>query len=237
MSLSLVGVEPRRSRARTSHGRGGASYRSVAFSCHDDSEVGYAPRLQSFADHDSCCSRPMRKSELWSISSVVEGAMHSRSRPRSTTYGDAFGRRPHGARSMSISALRPWEIAPGMLPASRWAAVDEVVAWPRQENQGEWPRRRLLEGGRLLADFPDADLTDGAAFVQSHGCFDQHDGPPWGTWVGYFEEAPGTTTAATSSRGFRLHFSLSPWTGSVSHARSAPGSHGRRGRPVGPADS
>lgn len=36
--------------------------------------------------------------------------------------------------------------------------------------------------------FPDEDLTDGAAEVASSGFFDVYSAPPWGTWVGYFED-------------------------------------------------
>lgn len=37
--------------------------------------------------------------------------------------------------------------------------------------------------GRLLAYFPDADLADGAAEVESGGFFDANNLPPWDTWV------------------------------------------------------
>lgn len=36
--------------------------------------------------------------------------------------------------------------------------------------------------------FPDADLCDGAAQAESRGYFDEHNAPPWGTWVGMFED-------------------------------------------------
>jgi hypothetical protein len=36
--------------------------------------------------------------------------------------------------------------------------------------------------------FPDEDLTDGAAEVASQGFLDVYNAPPWGTWVGYFED-------------------------------------------------
>jgi hypothetical protein len=42
--------------------------------------------------------------------------------------------------------------------------------------------------GRVLVYFPDADLTDGAAEVASVGFFDVYNAPPWGTWIGYFED-------------------------------------------------
>jgi len=46
----------------------------------------------------------------------------------------------------------------------------------------------LRPPGRLLVYFPDADLTDGAAAAESLDFFDIYNAPPWGTWVGYFEQ-------------------------------------------------
>jgi hypothetical protein len=45
-----------------------------------------------------------------------------------------------------------------------------------------------LRGGRLLAYFPDADLSDGAAEQASGGFFDGANLPPWDTWISYFED-------------------------------------------------
>ena len=39
--------------------------------------------------------------------------------------------------------------------------------------------------------YPDAELSDGAAEVASHEFFDTYNAPPWGTWVGYFEDPNG----------------------------------------------
>ena len=52
-----------------------------------------------------------------------------------------------------------------------------------------------LGGGRLLAYFPDADLSDGAAEQETAGFFDSFNAPPWDTWVALFEDP----TAAHSS--------------------------------------
>jgi hypothetical protein len=46
----------------------------------------------------------------------------------------------------------------------------------------------ILNGGRLLCYFPDADLCDGAAEQESNGFFDVYNTPPWDTWVGYFQD-------------------------------------------------
>jgi hypothetical protein len=37
---------------------------------------------------------------------------------------------------------------------------------------------------------PEAELSDGAAEVATQEFFDVYNAPPWGTWVGYFED-PG----------------------------------------------
>ena len=36
--------------------------------------------------------------------------------------------------------------------------------------------------------FPDEDLCDGAAEIESKGFFDVYNTPPWDTWVGYFQD-------------------------------------------------
>jgi len=66
-----------------------------------------------------------------------------------------------------------------------------VLAW-RRTSARSTPAVRSLEGGRLVVYFPDADLCDGAAEVESRGYFDVHNCPPWGTWVGFFSEGPST---------------------------------------------
>jgi acyl-CoA-binding protein len=40
-----------------------------------------------------------------------------------------------------------------------------------------------LHGGRLLAYFPDEELSDGAAEADSKGFFDVYNTPPWDAWV------------------------------------------------------
>lgn len=36
--------------------------------------------------------------------------------------------------------------------------------------------------------FPDEEINDGAAEYDSGGFFDQHDAPPWDTWLGLFDD-------------------------------------------------
>ena len=45
---------------------------------------------------------------------------------------------------------------------------------------------KQLQGGKLLAYFPDADLNDGAAEVASNGFFNGYNEPAWDTWVSLF---------------------------------------------------
>jgi len=42
-----------------------------------------------------------------------------------------------------------------------------------------------LRGGRLIVYFPDLELADGAAEVESRGFFDVNNAPPWDTWVAF----------------------------------------------------
>lgn len=48
-----------------------------------------------------------------------------------------------------------------------------------------------LRGGRLLVYFPDADLSDGAAEVESRGFLDVYNAPPWATWIAHRNDARG----------------------------------------------
>jgi hypothetical protein len=84
------------------------------------------------------------------------------------------------------ASLRPSRLAPATLASSRWNAVDDVVAARRIEVRNTLDDRYL--SGRLLLYFPDADLADGAAELASGGFFDVHNAPPWGSWVGYFDD-------------------------------------------------
>ena len=48
-----------------------------------------------------------------------------------------------------------------------------------------------LVGGKLMVYFPDADLCDGAAEIESEYFFDIFNCPPWDTWIGFFDEQLG----------------------------------------------
>jgi hypothetical protein len=48
--------------------------------------------------------------------------------------------------------------------------------------------KSLIQEGQLLVFFPDMNLADGAASVQTDGYFEGDNLPPWDTWIDYFEE-------------------------------------------------
>jgi len=86
------------------------------------------------------------------------------------------------------ASLRPSDLAPAPLASTRWDAVDDVVRARRHDfvNTRRWDQ--VDPRGRLLVYFPDANLFDGAAEVASGVFFDVHNAPPWGTWIGYFDD-------------------------------------------------
>lgn len=86
-------------------------------------------------------------------------------------------------------SLRTHSLAPNPLEGTRAKVVLSVL------RNREWhlPRKpepivsdKQLEGGRLLCYYPDANLADAAAAVQSAGYFDNENVPPWDTWVGLY---------------------------------------------------
>jgi hypothetical protein len=85
-------------------------------------------------------------------------------------------------------SLRPPRLAPHPLYGDRWDAVHDVSRAREREMQGDasWNAPRL--DGRWLTYFPDADLADGAAEAATNGFLDAHNAPPWGTWLGYFDD-------------------------------------------------
>ena len=89
-------------------------------------------------------------------------------------------------------SLRFEGMCPRILERDRASAVQSVAGY-RGNYAGEIPTimgRESLLGGRLLVYFPDADLADGAAEVQSRGFFDVHNVPPWDTWIALADDRP-----------------------------------------------
>lgn len=96
-------------------------------------------------------------------------------------------------------SLRPPRIAPHPLYANRWDALDDVArkrSWDLRKHGVASVER---PSGRLLVYFPDADLADGAAEIESRGFFDEHNAPPWGTWIGVFDDGAGDPSFDTYS--------------------------------------
>jgi hypothetical protein len=85
--------------------------------------------------------------------------------------------------------LRREETRPRVLAGSYFSAVSGVISLRpgAQRSVGVAPS---LGGGRLVVYFPDDDLADGAAEVQSRGFFDTYNAPPWDTWVAMVEDGP-----------------------------------------------
>jgi hypothetical protein len=89
------------------------------------------------------------------------------------------------------TCLRPRSTAPQFLARDRWQSVGDVISRRRQELYGIDLSSREMPRGRLLVYYPEAELSDGAAEVASQEFFDVYNAPPWGTWIGYFED-PGS---------------------------------------------
>ena len=91
-------------------------------------------------------------------------------------------------------ALRPGHREPPQLTDNRWSVVDDLA-----RRRGSAPAVSTVDSaaGRLLVYFPDGTLSDGAAAVASDEFFDDDNAPPWGTWIGYFAEAPGDPNYST----------------------------------------
>lgn len=94
-------------------------------------------------------------------------------------------------------SLRSEELCPSLLERDRSSALQSVAGY-RGNRFGELPAMKgsaSLIGGRLLVYFPDADLADGAAEVQSRGFFDVHNVPPWDTWIALADDGPGSNVS------------------------------------------
>jgi len=91
-----------------------------------------------------------------------------------------------------VGSLRSESLRPRVLEVDRRAAVFGVVNYRTTDR----PAYRAapvttaadLTGGRLLAYFPDAELSDGAAEQETGGFLDVHNAPPWDTWVALFRD-------------------------------------------------
>jgi hypothetical protein len=90
------------------------------------------------------------------------------------------------------ASLRYVQLRPRLLEHDRVTSVHGVVrqraSYPPASEAPTVISRDIFRGGRLLAHFPDADLADGAAELETGGFFDVNNVPPWDTWVGLFRD-------------------------------------------------
>jgi hypothetical protein len=84
-------------------------------------------------------------------------------------------------------SLRDPALAPRALEPDYFAAVSTVVHNRRSALPHPF-RPWVGKEGRLMVYYPDAELSDGAAELESGGFFDVCNCPPWGTWVGMFRD-------------------------------------------------
>jgi hypothetical protein len=94
----------------------------------------------------------------------------------------------YSVRQKMRRCLRPARLTPPPLPQSRSDAVERVIAMRREEFERTCDVTLNDVAGQLLVYFPDASRADGAAETASKDFFDVHNAPPYGTWVGYFED-------------------------------------------------
>jgi hypothetical protein len=92
--------------------------------------------------------------------------------------------------------LRHDYLRPRPLSPNYFAAVGHVAS-SREHKLGRDRRRHEppLAGGRLLVYFPDADLSDGAAELETNGYFDVFNTPPWDTWVAFASDGAGADSS------------------------------------------
>lgn len=89
--------------------------------------------------------------------------------------------------------LRTPELRPDIFERNRFSAMDSVTI-RRQFYGGNQIRQakipKDLGGGRLLVYFPEQNLYDGAAEIETDGFLDVNNLPGWDTWVAFFEHDP-----------------------------------------------
>jgi len=91
---------------------------------------------------------------------------------------------PKVATTMPATCLRSPDTRPRLFTTSHLDTAAEAL---RHRYPTPLPVTPMgdLQGGRLLVYFPDLDLCDGAAEVESRGFFDVNNAPPWDTWVAF----------------------------------------------------
>lgn len=84
--------------------------------------------------------------------------------------------------------LRTEQLRPSLLEPTRLAAVDNVrrsrsSALKCGKVSNDLQAETANADGRLIAYFPDLDLSCGIAEMETQGYFDIHNTPPWDSWV------------------------------------------------------
>lgn len=102
--------------------------------------------------------------------------------------------------------LRTEQLRPSFLEPTRLAAVDNVrrsrsSALKCGRVSNDLQVAAATADGRLIAYFPDLDLSCGIAEAETQGYFDIYNTPPWDTWVAILHTPniryhPGTTLIA-----------------------------------------
>jgi hypothetical protein len=91
-----------------------------------------------------------------------------------------------------MTSVRTPDLMPKLLCSNRDEAISDVGSSRGWRVRTEVPDTVSaipnLRRGRLLIYFPDDELCDGAAEVESKGFYDTHNTPGWDTWVSYFED-------------------------------------------------
>jgi hypothetical protein len=99
---------------------------------------------------------------------------------------------PRASETAPGTSLRTPRLHPRPLSADRATVVGEIChsrrRAPRRSESSPPTTLPDLAAGRLLAYFPDADLSDGMAELETGGFFDVFNAPPWDTWVAFFED-------------------------------------------------
>lgn len=109
---------------------------------------------------------------------------------------------PRADAADPVGSLRHDQLRPRVLESDRAATVHGVVHQREiyvPKDLAPASEHSALARGRLLAYFPDAELSDGAAEQETHGFFDVHNTPPWDTWVALLRDE---TTADRSYQEF-----------------------------------
>jgi hypothetical protein len=96
---------------------------------------------------------------------------------------------PRASVADPVRCLRIDELRPFPDTRDRGASVVHVANFRHSAVYAEKAKPALdrgdLRSGRLLVYFPDADLSDGAAEVESRGFLDVYNAPPWACWIAH----------------------------------------------------